>query len=124
MANWETRKYGKKWLELNHPSDSSNKLRTSKYYSKEDHWFFTLSTFFLDAEITGNLNILLQYKDNPQQFYFLKIPFSFFRDNKSRFDVRTSGDKFDLHLSAKQENWLVCKRSNEVCFREFEQYVL
>ena len=76
MANWETRKYGKKWLELNHPSDSSNELRTSKYYSNEDHWFFTLPTSYLDSEITGNLNILLQYKDNPQHVTALKTAHS------------------------------------------------
>ena len=35
------------------------------------------------------------------------MPFLFFRDNKSRFDIRSSGEKFDLHISTKQRNWLV-----------------
>ena len=115
------RKYAKQWLEVNHPSDVSNTLRASKHYPEKDIWFFTFPASYFDPARAGNLNVLLQFKDDPSQFHFLKVPFSFFTDNQSRFDVRAKGDKFDLHISAKQKNWLICERSSGISFCEFEQ---
>ena len=115
------RKQAKRWLKRNHPSDFSNTLRASKYYSTKDIWFFTFPATYFDSAKHGNLNIMLQYENDPEQFHFLKVPFSYFRDNQPDFDVRATGDKFDLHISAKKRNWLVCERSNNIGFSKYEQ---
>lgn len=115
------REQAKLWIKQNHPADASNALRVSKYYPEKDIWFFTFPSSYFDSGKSGNLNILLQYENEPERFHFLKVPFSFFRDNQTKFDVRATGDKFDLHISAKKRNWLTCERSQNVCFREYKQ---
>lgn len=115
------RERAKKWLKQNHPADFSNELRASKYYSEKDIWFFTFPASYSESGKTGNLNILLQFEKEPDQFHFLKVPFSFFKDNQERFDIRATGDKFDLHISAKKRNWLSCERSNGLSFSKYEQ---
>jgi hypothetical protein len=115
------RTQAKQWLRQNYPADASNTFRASKYYPNRDIWFFTFPTFYFDLGKPGNLNVLLQYENEPEKFHFLKVPFSFFRENRDKFDIRQSGDKFDLHISAKKRNWLSCERSNYVSFKNFEQ---
>ena len=110
----------KQWLRQNYPADASNTFRASKYYPR-DIWFFTFPASYFDSERPGNLSILLQYENELEKFYFLKVPFLFFRENREKFDIRQTGDKFDLHISAKRRNWLSCERSNNVSFRNFEQ---
>ena len=117
-----TREQAKRWIKQNYPADTSNILRASKYYPASDIWFFTFPESFFAPARMGDLNILLQYKNEPDEFHFLKVPFSFFRENRERFDIRTTGDKFDLHISAKKRNWLSCERSKNISFKNFEQY--
>jgi hypothetical protein len=121
LTKMSIRERAKQWLKLNCPSDISNKLRVSNYYPEKDIWFFTFPASYFDSEMHGFLNIMLQYEGNPEQFYFLKVPFSYFRENQSGFDIRATGEKFDLHISAKKRNWLVCERSNNIGFSQFEQ---
>ncbi|NOX67379.1 MAG: hypothetical protein GXO85_16660 [Chlorobi bacterium] len=109
------------WLRNNYPSDISNSLRVSKYHSPQDLWFFTLPTSYFDSEKKGNLNILLQYENDHDQFHFLKVPFSFLRTNRNKLDIRSTGDQFDIHISAKKSSWLVCTRSDNVSFSEYKQ---
>lgn len=115
------REQAKQWLKENHPADFSNTLRASKYYPEKDIWFFTFPITYFDSTKAGELNILLQYENISDQFYFLKVPFLFFRENKKKFDLRSAGDKFDLHISAKKRNWLTCERSKGVSFYKYEQ---
>ncbi len=115
------REQAKQWLTQNHPAECLNTLRTSKYYPEKDIWFLTFPVSYFDSGKPGNLNILLQYEHEPKQFYFLKVAFSFFRENQDNFDIRAKGDMFDLHISAKKGNWLSCERSNNISFREYEQ---
>ena len=68
----------------------------------------------------GHLNMLLQREEDGTDFYFLHVPFSFFADNQGDFDVR--GEKFDLHISAQQHNFLQDIRGNgRISFAEFLQ---
>jgi hypothetical protein len=115
------RQQAKTWLSQNYPESILNTLRASKHYPENDIWFLTFPSSYFDASREGDLNILLQNKNEPNQFYFLKVPFSFFRENKDKFDVRSSGDEFDLHISSKERNWLTCERSKGVSFRKYEQ---
>lgn len=41
--------------------------------------------------------------------------------HQERFDVRATGDLFDLHISGNNDNWLVDERSDNVTFAPFEQ---
>ncbi len=116
-----TREKARKWIVENRPEAVSNKMRTSKYYPERDIWFFTFPIDYFDSSKLGNLSILLQHKENPNEFFHLDIPFSFFRDNKKRFDIRSSGDEFDLHISAKKRNWLQCERSKGISLLQFER---
>lgn len=109
----------KLWLKLNFPIEDGIEFRVSKYFSKQDIWFFTLPISYFDLGRTGHLNILLQFEKKHDHFHYLKVPFSFFHANKNKFDVRRSGDKFDLHISAKHRNWLFCERSQGINFQEF-----
>ena len=115
------RELAKQWLKHNHPSEISNTLRASRYYSERDIWFLTFPASYFDPEKHGVINIMLQFRNDPKQFYYLKVPFSYFKENQSEFDTRAAGDKFDLHISAKKGNWLVCERSNNIGFSQFEQ---
>lgn len=121
VTTMSIREQAKKWLAENHPSEIMSKFRVSKYYSSIDVWFFTFPESYYDNNKVGYLNILLQHENDLDKFHFLKVPYSFFRENKSRLCNRSTGDKFDLHISAKQRNWLICERSQNVSFKEFLQ---
>jgi hypothetical protein len=116
-----TKELAKRWLRINHPGLISKTLRVSKYYPEKDIWFFTFPCNYFDFSKAGNLNILLQQKENSEQFYLLNVPYSFLRENKEKFDIRSSGKKFDLHISAKKRNWLECERSKGVSFVSYFQ---
>lgn len=118
--NMGIRGMAKAWLQDNHPEFSANKLRTSKYFHDRDIWFFTFPRDYLDKNREGSVNMLLQQKDDVTQFYLLVVPYSFFHDNKSNLNIRSSGDQFDLHISAKKHNWLQCERSKGVSFARFQ----
>ena len=115
------REQAKMWMRSNFPGIANNTFRVSKYYSDQNIWFFTFPTSYFDSEKSGDLNILLQRELGKNQFHLLKVPFAYFKANKHRFDIRSTGDKFDLHISAKQRNWLICERSNGVSFQDYEQ---
>lgn len=115
-----TKDYAKRWMELNVPDKATEPLRASKYYSSQDIWFFTFPSSYFSPEKAGSLNILLQHENDKCKFYYLTVPFEFFRKNKQKFDIRPDGDKFDLHISAKKKNWLICERSNGVNFSEYQ----
>lgn len=115
------RENAKRWIAEYRPEAVSNSMRVSKYYSDKDIWFFTFPIDFFDSAKVGNLSVLLQLKGNPNEFLHLEVPFSFFRDNKNKFDIRSSGDQFDLHISAKKRNWLQCERSKGISFLQFKR---
>jgi hypothetical protein len=116
-----TKELAKRWFLENCPECRSNTIRVSKYYPEKDIWFFTFPIEYFDQSKVGNLSVLLQHKDDLSQFNHVEVPFSFFRDNKTKFDIRSFRDKFDLHISAKKRNWLQCERSKGVCFSKFER---
>jgi hypothetical protein len=115
----KTKDYAEEWLEQHNCSVNSKSIRVSKYYPGKNIWFLTLPASFFDFGKKGELNILLQNENTKEQFHYLKVPFSFFMKNKQKFDVRASGEQFDLHISAKVHNWMVCERSDGINFREF-----
>ena len=110
-----TRQLARKWLEENHPGVKGS-FRASKYNPETDIWWFTFTVNYFDSSKKGNLLILLQHKDGVG-FTLLEVPYSYLRDQRSRFDVRSSRGEFDLHISAKKRNWLECERSKGVFFR-------
>lgn len=114
-----TKQLAKRWLEENHPYIKGS-FRVSKYYPEKDIWFFTFPTNYFDSSKSGNLTLLLQHKGGVA-FTLLEVPYSYFREQRSKLDVRSSGEKFDLHISAKKRNWLECERSNGVSFARYEK---
>jgi hypothetical protein len=115
-----TRQRAKIWLRNNFPEEVLNPMRSSKYFSDAGLWFFTFPARFFDDELAGHLNILCETAADRSQFHYLKVPFSFFRENEADFDIRLSGD-FDLHISAKDHNWLIDERSNNISFRPYHK---
>lgn len=115
------RAQARSWIISHHPEAASNKMRVSKYFPDREIWFFTFPTSYLNDSQTGNLNVMLQDERDMESFHFLKVPFSFFQENKEKLNVRSTGDKFDLHISGKKRNWLECERSSGVNFKQFEQ---
>lgn len=81
------RELAKEWIVDNHPELRMNDMRASKYYPDNDIWFFTFPCDYFDKNRAGSVNILLQHKDRLNQFYLLKIPYEFFRENQSKFDI-------------------------------------
>ena len=116
-----TRKQAKRFMKDNYPYEVGN-FRVSKYYPG-DLWWFTFSVKYFEESKQGTLNILLRQKNSIESFHFLKVPFLFFRQNKHRFDVRKNENEFDLRISAKPNSWLICKRSQGISFRQYEQKV-
>ena len=114
------------WLEENYPGENHKKkktIKTSKYFSDEGFWFLTIDTdIFLNNE---DLKILLKCPKQPNEFYFLKVPISFFVDNKKLLDIRVMKEKyvFNLYLSASSNNFLARIRSKKrlLNFKKFLQ---
>jgi len=65
--------------------------------------------------------MMCETQENINEFHYLKVPFSFFRNNHDRFDIRQDGALFDLRLSGKSHNWLADERSDQLNFSAFEQ---
>lgn len=109
----------KNWLNNTFHSE----IRSSKYYPEKDIWFFTFPASFAEDGKHGYLDMLLQDKEDLEKFNYLRVPFSFFSENKQNLDLRSSEDSFDFHISAKEKNWLACERSNDISFKEFLQKI-
>lgn len=118
-----TRQRAIAWIRNNYPAEATNHSRSSRFFSEDGIWFFTFPATFFDAEMQGCLNILCEKSTNINEFHYLKVPFSFFRENQERFDIRPTGDVFDLRISGRERNWLVDERSenNSITFAQFEQ---
>lgn len=116
-----TRERAKRWLRNSHPAETASPLRTSKYFSNPGIWYFTFPVRFFHDDMQGYLNMLCETPTGQNQFHFLKVPFSFFRENRDEFDIRRSGDNFDLRISARANNWLIDERGNNVSFIQFKQ---
>ena len=110
----------REWLQKNHPHLAREGFRSSKFFEKPNLWFFTLPCDFFARQ--GLLSMLLEKQDAPLDFYFLRVPFSFFGERQSDFDIRPDSEEFDLHLSANKNRWLTDTRGKgKVCFAEFLQ---
>jgi hypothetical protein len=115
------RQHAIEWIRNHYPSQATNPLRSSRFYPEKEIWFFTFPSTYFDVGKEGCLNILCQMQANSKDFHYLKVPFSFFRENRNKLNIRATGDKFDLHISGKRKNWLVDERSDNVAFAEIEQ---
>ena len=115
-----TKERGRMWLRKNHPQESTSTLRVSKYFPEKEIWFFTFPTSYFESSKTGHINILCESQPNSCDFKYLKVPYAFIRENQNKFNIRESGEKFDLHISAKRRNWLIDERSKNVSFKQFE----
>lgn len=114
----------KRWMSEHRKNERGSEMRSSKHYPERELWFFTFPTSFMDSGKSGHVNLLLQDKRSPGEFLCLRVPYAFFFDHKTKFDVRADGKQFDLHISSKRGNWLVDERSKGVSFRKFEQRVV
>ncbi len=65
--------------------------------------------------------MLCEMQANRNNFHYLRVQFSYFRENRERFNIRATGDKFDLPISGKRQNWLVDERIDHVTFVKFQQ---
>jgi len=115
-----TRQRALSWLQENRPAELINATRTSRHFPEQQIWFFTFPSTFFNDDIQGYLNILCEMRNNIYEFHYLKVPFSFFRENHERFDIRPTGKVFDLRISGKEENWLMDERGNNISFAQFE----
>jgi hypothetical protein len=120
-SQWMKDHYPNQQLKQDYKGSSQGLLRTSKYISELEEWFITGRTDYFDKGREGVLLFLLQQENDLEQFHYLRIPFSFFRENQRKFEVRPDGKQFDLHISALKGSWLEVKRSNGISFRSFEQ---
>ena len=114
-----TKQLGRLWLLKHYPNEANGRFHPSKFYKKPNSWWFTFSCDFFRKR--GFLNMLLQKRDNPADFYFLRVPFTFFRDRQKDLDIRRNAPKFDLELSADGNRWLLDKRKGKVSFAQFVQ---
>ena len=99
------------WLRKYFPNDFENTTFVSKYHVPTESWFFTLPTSLFDKGANEDINILCQSNKDETSYYFIKVPASFFIQYKQYLCIRKGGNKFDLHLSAKQKDFLTDKRS-------------
>ena len=118
----DIRSRAREWLSTYYPSEVHNDMRVSKYHAPQDVWFFTFPVSFFDEDRGDkNLNILCENLDNNQIFYYLKVPYQYFRLNKQRFNIRSDGRQFDLHISANIDRWMVDQRGDNISFYQFLQ---
>lgn len=109
-----------KWLTRNFPTETGNDLRASKYHYPQQVWFFTFPVSFFDSTHgQDHINILCENPDNENEFYFLRVPYQFFRQNRQRFSLRKTGDQFDLHISSDKNKWMVDKLGENIDFSQF-----
>lgn len=115
-----TKERARVWLRSNHPQKMQNMLRVSKFFPEKEIWFFTFPGTYFESNKIGCVNILCESESNINDFRFLEVPYAFFRENQGKFNTRSNGSKFDLHISAKGKNWMIDERSENVSFRQFE----
>jgi len=107
------------WLSKYFPSEVHNDMRASKYHSPQKVWFFTFPVSFFDSTHgQDHTNILCENPDNENEFYYLQVPYKFFRQNQQRFSIRKTGDKFDLHISSDRNKWMVDIRGDNIDFKD------
>jgi hypothetical protein len=110
------------WLKLNFPNETKSATRTSKFYPERELWFFTFPASYFENTKNETLNILCEHESDKNEFYLLKVPFSVFKENKSNFDIRRNGESFDLHISARNTEKFIEKRSkNKIDFKKYLQ---
>lgn len=110
------------WLKLNFPKEINSATRTSKFYPERELWFFTFPTTYFEKNENETLNILCEHETKKNDFYSFKVPFSVSNENKSNFDIRRNGEKFDLHISARNTEKFIEKRSkNKIDFKKYLQ---
>ena len=121
-SQWIKDHYPNQQLKQCYKGSSQGLLRTSKYFKELEEWFITGRVDYFDEGREGELLFLLQHENDIGQFHYLRIPFSFFKDNQRKFEVRADGIQFDLHISALKGSWFEVKRSHGISFRSFEQH--
>lgn len=111
-----------KWLKVNFPKEINNQTRTSKFFPERDLWFFTFPISFFEKNDWQFLNIICEHDKISNDFYFIKVPFKFIKENKNNFSIRSDGGQFDLHISAKAYEKFIEKRSkNPINFKQYIQ---
>jgi hypothetical protein len=116
----DIRERAESWLRQHFPSEIGNDFRASKFHEPQQVWFFTFpKTFFAESKENKHVNILCEKPDKANEFYYLRVPYEYFRQNQQRFSTRNSGEIFDLHISAKNNQWFVDVRGKNVGFGKF-----
>jgi hypothetical protein len=110
------RQKAKDWLASNASDLSDLSYRCSKYFEDSDIWFFTIPLTVL--EDNEKVFLMLEKKDS-NDFYLLKVPSDFLKENLDKIKVRSDGEKFDLHISARQNSWLVDIRGDRLDLSSF-----
>lgn len=94
------RNEGLRWLETHYSSHSGPK-HVSKFYppdeswTKKPAWAFEIAAAELDV-----LHLLCQCEELPNEFYYLRIPSSHLRKERSGLYFREEKGTFSLFLSA------------------------
>ncbi|ELE1907205.1 hypothetical protein ACW0FU_002742 [Vibrio vulnificus] len=110
------RQKAKDWLASNTPDLSDLSYRCSKYFEDIDIWFFTIPLTVLED---NEKVVLVLEKKGCDDFYLLKVPSDFLKENLDKIKVRSDGEKFDLHISARQNSWLVDIRGDRLDLSSF-----
>ena len=95
------------WFSARHQKPPNSKTYTSKFYTPGESWPKTKGWLIQVPLTTVNrndiefVNLICQKKaNNEKNFYYLKVPVHFLRDNMQNFDILQ--EKISLYLSAEK----------------------
>ncbi len=92
-------------------ADSKSKTYTSKFYLPEESWpkvsvwWLQVPVSVAESEEYDFVNFVCQKFSNADDFYHLKVPCKYLRENSVYFDV--VGSSYSIYLDADPENKFV-----------------
>ena len=121
-----THKTGVAWLEKNYDVQNG-RIVVSKYYradessTKKPAWWLEIPSSVITDEEHEYLHLLCE-KESANDFYYLRVPISYLRNNIKYFDFRKNGEVLSLILSAEEYlKFTDVRGKGNVNFSEFLQ---
>jgi hypothetical protein len=100
----------------------SNAMYASKFYipekswTRQSAWWFEIPLRIIETPKSAEIDLLCQMAPDAKDFYYLKVPVEFLKNEKPNLCVRENG-KVSLFLSAERHEMFVEKRgSGKVSF--------
>ena len=122
------RKKALTWLNESYENTENLKpVYTSKYYlpgeswSKTSVWWVEIPEELISSAATDYVHILCETFPEEDDFFYLKIPVSFLKENKEQLFIRDK--KISIYFSTDDKSIFIDQRGNGLDFSQFEEFL-